>query len=467
MDRPTIAIVGAGFSGTLLALHILRRCPPHVRLMLIERNRSFGRGHAYATGNPGHLLNVPAGRMSAIHDQPSHFLDWLVRTHEGDETETPHTGSFTPRQRFGNYVRSLLNEELKRPENDDRLTLVRGDVQAIATSGSRLCLQLDRERQLRADLAVLAIGNFPPEPPSVADMSFYDSPYYRPDPWASEALSGIDPAARILLIGTGLTMVDAVVSLLDADHMGPIHALSRRGLLPLAHASSAATPPEHGPFPTRLVSLLHFMRSEVARVEAVGGDWRPIVDELRPFTQDVWQAMSVEDRRRFLRHLRPWWDVHRHRCPPEVAKRMDAARARGQLHVHAGRVQRYDVRREEVEVTFRTRGTGEPHRLSVQRVVNCSGPCCDFDRIADPLVRALLRDRLVRPDPLRLGLDVTATGALFGQDGAISRRLFAIGPVTRGAFWEITAVPDIRRQAELLAAHLATLVGRVPVPATA
>jgi uncharacterized NAD(P)/FAD-binding protein YdhS len=459
MTRPSIAIVGAGFSGTLLALHLLRRCPPSVRVALIERNSAFGRGQAYSSGNPNHLLNVPAGRMSAFSDRPGHFLEWLQQQ-PGTEASQPSAKCFVPRRRFGAYVRNLLAEEIKRPENEGRLELLRGDVVGLGKNEAGLALALEGGRWLPADIAVLAIGNFPPEPPPGDDPAFLDGPLYRPDPWAPEALSGLDADAPVLLIGTGLTMVDVVVSLLDQGHRGPIHALSRRGLLPRPHggAGGAGAAARVGALPPRLLELLGALRAEARRAEAAGGTWHPVVDRLRPFTQDVWQSLSAEDKARFLRHLRPWWDVHRHRMAGPVAERIEAARAAGRLQIHAGRIRRLRGMEGGAELTFCRRGDREPQALRVARVVNCAGPACDFDRIAHPLVRSLLRGGLVRPDPLRLGLDVTGTCALRDRRGAISRRLFAVGPVTKAAFWEMTAVPDIRRQCEAVAEHLAGVV---------
>ena len=454
MPRPNIAIIGAGFSGTLLALHLLRRCPPAVRITLIERNTQFGRGQAYATGNPSHLLNVPAGRMSTFHDQPGHFLAWLERQPEG---ATRASQGFVPRRLFGAYVRALLSEEVKRPENDGRLELLRGDVVGLAKAEAGLTLAMDGERWLPADLAVLAIGNFPPEPPPGATPALLDGPLYRADPWAPDTFAGLPAAAAVLLIGTGLTMVDAVISLLDQGHAGPIHALSRRGLLPRRHAASAAASfaARTTALPPGLVELNRTLRAEARRSVAEGADWHPVVDRLRPFTQDVWQSLSTEDKSRFLRHMRPWWDVHRHRMAGPVAERVEAARASGHLRLHTGRIQRLEEAGGEVRLSFRRRSDGTTVTLAAARVVNCAGPGCDYERIAHPLVRGLLAAGLARPDPLRLGLDITGTCALRDRRGAISRRLFAVGPVTKAAFWEMTAVPDIRRQCEVVAEHLA------------
>lgn len=470
MTAPTIAVIGAGFSGTLLALHLLRRCPPHTRVVLLERDGQFGRGMAYATGNPSHLLNVPAGRMSAFVDRPGDFLGWLHRQPEaaGPPADQYGPGSFVSRKLYGDYVRHLLNEELQQREPRDQLRLVRGDVVALDRTGDPLLLLTDQGERIAADMAVLAIGNFPPAPPPVADLSFYDSALYRPDPWAAGALRDLDPTEPVLLVGTGLTMVDIVISLLDQGHTGPIHALSRRGLLPRRHAPAAAAGlVSSGPYPTTARGLTRQLRADAARAIAAGGDWRTVVDAVRPFTQDIWQAMPIAERARFLRHPRAWWEVHRHRMAGAVADRIDAALATGQLRLLRGRVAGYAPQGGMVDVTIRPRGGAADATLSVARVLNCSGTFADFARIQHPLVRQLLDSGVARPDPLRLGLDVTGSGALRNRAGDVSRRLFAVGPVTKGTFWEITAVPDIRRQCETLAHHLAGLVRPAPPPGQA
>lgn len=463
MTPATVAIVGAGFSGTLVALHLLRCSPPWARVALLERNARFGRGQAYGTANASHLLNVAAGRMSAFHDRPDHFIAWLRDRHDSAD-RCPQADTFVPRREFGAYIRHLLNEELSRPGLGDRLDLIRGEVLDIDVGDRPMRLVLDRDRTLDADMVVLALGNFPPEPPPVETPEFYDSRYYRPDPWAPDALSGLCPDDPVLLIGTGLTTVDAVVALLDAGHTAPIHAVSRRGLLPHRHGAHAgARPADPIAYPTSITALSRLLRRETGANLAAGGDWHPTVDAMRPFTTDVWQGMSLDDRRRFLRHLRPWWEIHRHRIAPAVAERIHAARASGQLVVRAGRMRAFHIEDHNVRVTFRPRGPADRlDELRVTRVINCAGPGADYDRIAHPLARALLRRGVVRPDPLRLGLDVTAACATIDGAGAISRRLFAVGPVTKGRFWEMTAVPDIRRQCEVLAGHLASLA-RPPV----
>jgi uncharacterized NAD(P)/FAD-binding protein YdhS len=393
--------------------------------------------------------------MSAFHDQPDDFFQWLQNSGACNAAHlTPDC--FVSRRLFGDYIRHHLNEEFRRASGrGGRLVLRRGEVVDLRTSRGGVVLDLDRERRLEADIVVLAVGNFPPEPPPIADPSFYDSRGYRPDPWAPEALSDLDPDAAVLLIGTGLTMVDTAISLLDRGHTGPIHALSRRGLLPRRHdAITAAAALVERPRPATATGLTRLLREEVELLAAESRDWRAVIDGLRPATQDIWQAMSLKERARFIRHLRPWWEVHRHRVPPAVSDRIETAIARGQLVPGATRVRAMQVKDGSVLVTHRPRRAEADHHLEIERAINCSGPGCDYDRIADPLIGRLLDRGDIRPDPLRLGLDVSSVCALRNRQGEIWQRLYAVGPATKPLFWEVTLVPDIRRQCEALAGLL-------------
>jgi uncharacterized NAD(P)/FAD-binding protein YdhS len=285
---------------------------------------------------------------------------------------------------------------------------------------------------------------------------------WRGNPWTPGALAALDTDAPVLLVGTGLTMVDTVVALLDAGHIGPIHALSRHGLLPQRHSSLSAAPIALAtPLPTGLSALMRFIRCEIACSQEAGIGWQSVIDALRPSIQILWRGLSVSERGRFLRHLRALWDVHRHRMPPAVADRIAAAQTSHQLRIHAGRITGLSIEDGAANVSFRQRTTGVERALRAARVIDCTGPGADVTQSSDPLMQTLLRGGMARPDALRLGLDVTDEGALLTRSGAPSRRMFAVGPLTKGATWEMTAVPELRLQCRDLARVLGSRLGQI------
>jgi uncharacterized NAD(P)/FAD-binding protein YdhS len=459
MQGRTIAIVGAGFTGALLTLHLLSRCSDQDRILLIEKRPRLGAGLAYATGNPNHLLNVRAGNMSAFSAKPDHFVQWLrglQRPLRDQLDEPPDPTSFVSRGLFGTYVQQCLADAIWHGGRGDRLTIVSDEAVAINRDTDGLSLRLAMGRTLTADIAVLAIGNFPPQASK--------GPIFG-DPWDERASAGLDAETGVIILGTGLTMVDTVISLLDRGHRGPIHAISRRGLLPRQHVG--AIPDETGeirlprpwtfdPLPSgrNLVRLMRDVRRTIDRAERLGRGWRSVIDGLRPHTQRLWRELSQEDRRRFLRHLRSWWDAHRHRAAPKVMARIMQARVSGQLTITAARVLGIHGDKRGITLRMQLRGSGEATALSGDRLIDCTGLNGDCTTIAHPLLRQLLADELARPDALKLGLDVAEDGAVLDGDGRAERDLFALGPVTRGAFWEIVAVPDLRMACERMAARL-------------
>jgi uncharacterized NAD(P)/FAD-binding protein YdhS len=196
------------------------------------------------------------------------------------------------------------------------------------------------------------------------------------------------------------------------------------------------------------------VRREVKRAAEAGTPWRSVIDALRPYTQLLWQELSLADRQRFLRHLRPWWDAHRHRIAPVVASQIEAMRMAGRLVLHVGKLVSLEASGPwscGSLVTYRPRRSDRLLAMEVQRVINCTGIGVDLEGSNDPLVRQLLKDGLVRPDRARLGLDATTSSMMLDRQGEVVPNLFGVGPIVRGSFWEIIAVPDIRTQAAAVA----------------
>jgi uncharacterized NAD(P)/FAD-binding protein YdhS len=383
--------------------------------------------------------------MSAFEQDPGHFLRWL-------EGQAPAAGdsAFVPRGQYGRYIQSLLSEQLGDAAGNRNLFLYPDEASDLTLGRDVVTITMSGGRPVQVDKVVLAVGNFPPQLPSGAE-ALQQQPCYLANPWDPVGVRRIDPEAAILVIGTGLTMVDFVLTLMDRGHKGRVVALSRRGLLPHRHAASP--PVLAWPDPDGLLPLSRRLRQ--VRAAARQQPWRAVFDGLRPPTQRFWAGLDDTERERFLRHLRPWWDVHRHRMAPLVADRIDAALASGALSLVAGKM--VDIKADPIglEITYRRRGGDLLGRLSVAHVVNCSGPSSDYARIEQPLLRLLLQRGVIAPDPLGLGLDCDEALHLKDRQGRSQERLYGVGPVTRGRFWECTAVPEIRRQAEALAARLA------------
>ncbi|MBJ7416193.1 MAG: FAD/NAD(P)-binding protein [Niveispirillum sp.] len=448
--RPSIAVIGAGFSGSLVALHLLAAGPAAPRILLVERTRGFGKGVAYSTRHGAHLLNVRAGNMSAFPDQPGHFLDWLR-----GRNETADPAGFVARATYGQYLQDMLSQAATGSDAVGRLVLVADDaVGLVPAAGGGFLLTTDVGRTYEVDGAVLAVGNFPPDPPPGVDKGLLDTFRFQTDPWAPGALSRIGEKDGVLLLGTSLTMVDVALSLADQGHVGPILALSRRGLLPRRHgpAGHPTTPQAAPAISPSLAGSLHAVRVAVRAAMAEGRSWHGVIDSLRAATGPYWHALPVDARARFLRHLRPWWDVHRHRLAPPVDERLRAMMAQGRLRVIAGKLEWLRAGESgELCLRLRRRGQRVAEELTVQHAVNCVGPGGDIAGTRDPLLRSLLDAGLVRPDPLRLGLDTDKDARLKNAEGQVVPGLYAMGPIMRGTLWEITAVPDIRVQAQKLA----------------
>lgn len=452
--RRTLAIVGGGFSGALLALK-LTRARPDWRVVLIETSSRPGRGLAYGACAPSHLLNVPVARMEA--GLSPAYGDWLAGRAEMAEALAESGGemsaAFSPRELWGQYLQQQV-AAARVTDNGPGLTVLRGEAVRLLDPPRR-GLVLGDGREVEADAVVLATGNLPPRPPLPADSWLRDAAAFAADPWAADALTGVERDAPVLLLGTGLTMVDIALKLHEEGHRGPMLAISRRGLLPGAHRYGGHWDPFLAPMlPASPLVLSKAIRAEVRRAAAEGQPWQRVIDAVRPVIARIWSTWTPAQKRQFLRHQRPRWDVHRHRMAPRIAERIDELMAAGQLVVRAGRTRDWTPAGDGVAVTLHPRGGGAAERLTVAKVINCTGPRSDLAGLEVPLFADLARKGLIAPDDLGLGLE-TADCAVLGARGEVSTWLYALGPLTRPAWWEITAVPEITAQVDGLTHRLA------------
>jgi len=453
MARRHAIIIGGGASGVLLAYQLLRLGSSAFRVTLIEQRPEIGRGLAYHTGNPDHLLNVRAANMSALPEDPDHFWRWLsARNING----CGDPFCFVPRRVYGDYIASLIRPLVSRGDEAGGLRILNVECVSITEEPDSVVVELVNGDHLSGDVGILATGHDARKAP----MACYA------DPWAPPSAAGIASDAAVLILGTGLTMVDYVLSLLREGHDGPIIALSRRGLLPRAHRSVTALRIDEAevPFGAGASQLLRWFRRRVSAHLAQGGDWRSVIDGIRPYTQRLWRELPVRSRRRFLEHARAWWDIHRHRMAPEVEFRITSAIADKRLSLMAGKIVDIAPNSTGAKVRYRRRAQSKIETLEVAAIVDCTGIVKDPAATGNPAVRSLFEQGLARVDPLRIGIEISPECAVVDRDGSPSRRLFAIGPLTRAAFWEIIAIPDIRNQSAELAGRLVRNAAMVPAP---
>ena len=453
-----VAIVGGGFAGTVLALHLVRSLGSG-RIAVIEPRAELGSGLAYSARDVVHCINVPARQMGVSADAEDRFIGWLETVYPasvggGRGASQPHR-TFVQRRRFGEFVRERLSAALEGSQVQlEHHRTSAGDARLVEGG---LELRLANGGRLRALCAVVAISHGVPALPAGFPTALGEAPGFIADPWNTDALKRIPAEGDVLILGTGLTMADVTGSLLANAHRGRIRAVSRHGLL--SRAASAAANPVALDFaswpPAPVTAYLRRLRREIALAEREGGSWRDVFTALRERSLDLWSKLSIEEKRRFMRHLKSFYDVHRYRMAPDLAGRIAAARAAGQIEVLAGRLRgaQRDTGGFLVEVT--PRGASQAIRIGCRAIVNCTGPRADLDGAPDHFLGALIVRGLACPDQLGLGLTVDRDGRVYG----ISRNLFALGPLTRERFGDVVGAPEIADQAQRLAATLENALG--------
>lgn len=447
--------MGGGASGTLVAAHLLMNAFYPIRVVIFEPRPETGTGLAYGTLDPAHLLNVPAGRMSALPEQPAHFLKWLNSTPEGKDFGA---GDFVPRMIYARYLNAMLDEAIAKGAKVGALfehrrervvDFIPGEEGGTAVTESADTVDVTH--------VVLGLGNLPPRDPLSRAHPFFQSPRYVRNVWHADAWQGLSPDESVLIAGSGLTAVDLISTLARRNHAGKIYVTSRNGRLPAWHEVHAPYPDflKERPFPATARGWLRLLREEIARAAKAGVDWRPVLDSLRPHSQHIWAGLNTEERRKFLRHLRSFWECHRHRIPPATWETLSRLRSSGQVVFLPGRIRDFAEHEDGVTVELQRKGTREMVSLDVARVLNCIGPESNFAyHLNHPLIVNLIARGVLHPDELYLGLRATSDGQMIGAEERIFRQVSTLGPPLRGLLWETTAIPEIRVQAQRLARRI-------------
>lgn len=454
-----ITIIGGGFAGAVTAIKLLRAVgvghagvPLHLRI--IESRAEIGRGIAYSTDHVEHTVNGPAGLFGLYPERPSHLADWLA-ANAARHGWTPPAGvqagfgdAFPPRWLYGTYVQEELKQALKDAGQQVRLDTVQGRALDLRPAAHGYDVILEDGRQLRTARAVLALGLF-----RSSSDKFFASPAdraalgarYIDDVWNSTAWQGVAQDQDILLVGSSLTALDAAFSAERAGFKGRFHALSRRGLLVQPRRQTAPWPDvlDGQRLPSTVRDVVRAVRVARRAVQAAGADWQQLPPAIRPHVPALWETGSLAERRRFLRHIRPFWEISLHRAGPESGKKLEQYTRDGRLRQLTGRIHALRAQGDKVAVQWSARGQDQVQTLLVDRVANAAGYEFDWLRIEDPLVRALLQRKLVQPHPIGFGIDADgATGAVRAADGQLQETLFAVGHALRGEVWESNSIGE-------------------------
>lgn len=434
-----IAIVGGGLSGVAVAIHLLRRGGPDLRITLVERGPWLGRGIAYGIDSEVFRLNVPAAKMSLDPEQPDDFVRWAGCA------STPN--AFLPRTHYAGYVVQRFGDALR--DSAAKLRVVRAEVSRIDDTGIHL---VDGSR-LPAEVVVLATGLSPRIVPSAlpADARIIDA-------WDECALAALPRDGRLLILGSGLSALDVVSFLSVHGFRGRTSIVSRRGLLPRPHDLDSGPPlPLSAALvadaPSDLRGLLRWGRRVVRSTVERGAPWQHAIDAMRPHIGRLWRSLSAGDRARFVRTVRPYWDVLRHRAPNDSHELVERWRREDRLELVAGGIATCAPGADGLDVELRLAG-GSKRRARYDAIVRCIGPALNRAEADAPLIHHLIDSGLAGADPAGLGIVTDESGRVVGRDGRPSERLFALGALRRASSWETTAVPDISVHALALARRL-------------
>jgi uncharacterized NAD(P)/FAD-binding protein YdhS len=438
-----LVIVGAGFSGAVTAIEYLKRANAYDELIIINKTGKMAKGLAYGTNSPHHHLNVPAGNMSALVNFPDSFVEYCkLQQHDIDGK------AFVARKIYGEYLETLL--ATAEQEGETKTTRLVAEVVRLEYRDSKVILTLDNGQLLIADHVVLSFGNFPPMVPKPL-FEFRDSGIFLNDPWALIGHRCAARAPRVLIIGNGLTAVDATLNINTQFPEASFTLLSRRGLTPQAHRERLPTTPYTGTIGSQLLAskptIKEYIKLLRKEVSLTPDRWRDVISSLRPITSMLWEKLNTEERRRFLRHVQPYWDIHRHRLAPQSAKSFQNLIDTHRIRILQARITKAAQQGQRIVIDAKERNTQKVSTLEFDFVVNCTGPCTDLHAINSQLIKALLRDGTIAPDSLKLGILTDSEYETINVRGESNTWLSYIGPMLRASYWEATAVPDLRRHA--------------------
>ncbi len=451
-----IAIIGGGASGTITAIQLLRKLNVKAKVYLIEkRKEGIFRGAAYSGVLPYEPLNVTASRMSIFNHLPDDFYNWLKENKQSVAEEEITKDTFVSRRWFGDYISYHIQRlaSLAKLAQLEVINATATDINFDVKTNSYQ-LALDDSRLLQADYLVFATGNESPYD-ILKSNSEGLAECYTPNPWTPGVLEKIGSTDDVLIIGTGLTMVDYVVSLKKRGHTGKVYALSRNGYLPLPHTNTQDFVFDLYEELKDIRQLFLEVKKRFVTAEAKGVAWQNVLDAMRPRVPRLWKGLDADSKKYFLSRFKTFWEIHRHRMPEASSKAIIEMEQSGQFVLLAGNIVQAVKREDRIEFSYKPRQTAEVKTLPVDYIINCTGPLSDYYKCGNGLIINLLNKGWMQQDDLKIGIKTGVRGEVIQQNGVVLQNAFCVGPLRKAMEWESTAVREIRTHAENVAFHIA------------
>jgi len=461
-NKPTVAIIGGGFCGMMTAVHLMRS-QVSLKIIIINEDYPFGKGVAYSAHTEKYLLNVRAINMSAFDEEPQHFLDWLHKQEKYKHIARNILANvYVPRRTYGKYLSCIWKYALENKPGSTELELVHQKATEILQHENSYNILLNNETIIHADIIVLATGNTIPRQLDISNHSFLNSKNYFSNPWSKDCVSAVKDLKNILIVGNGLTMIDTLQGLKENGFNGTSYTISPNGFALLPHKYNLLVYDkiiEELPEEFSLYNIFCRVHKHAKTLTAVGIGSHLVIDALRPYTQQIWQTFTLEEKRKFLKRLSHAWTVLRHRLPLHIYEQVQEMRMNKQLVTFSGRIKDIIENGSNIQVTYLDKKSKTLETIPVDRIINCTGPEPNICRSANELLRNLAAQGMIKPDALQLGIEVDAlTGAVININNIKSETMFTLGGNLKGMLWESTAVPDLRIQARRLALHISAVI---------
>lgn len=451
-----IVIIGGGLSGSLTALYLCQQKMDNFQIVIIEKSPSqLFKGLAYASDLQVQPLNVPASGMSLYINEPNHFYNWLQANgpKAGIEQSDITPDYFAPRQLFGTYLTENLNTQLQNCNAE--IAIVHDEVINIQQEKDVYSISLDSGKTISCDKVVIASGNQDNHFPYPITNPVYINGNVITNPWQPAVLNNIPNEAPILIVGCGLTMVDVLINLRKNGHKGKLRIVSRHGLIPLPHKMG-----EHWDLQNKIpekisvTSLIKYIKSEVKLAAAKNIGWQSVIDAIRPYLPQWWNSLSLNDRIRLMEHMKPYWEIHRHRIPASTYAYLQNEIKSGGVAIYGGKIKSLAANQNGIAAAIQLRKTSENISFDVQYLINCIGPLTNLKKSKHRLWQNLFEGEMADTDYFDLGVACTSKGNIINKSGLPDKNIFVIGNLRRGKEFESVAIREIRLQANDIAKQI-------------